>query len=481
MEWSWRTVMILLGLLGLAAILYDGFRRMKQTRIEALRIDRPSSLDKIEEDFNPELIGKARVIKPASPEFEQRFVGRVKPSGEANSNHPKADDQEKNHLSHSVGAADHAHGTTLADDNPLIALDKKFPSSKKDIANTAFDSDFDEPDFQDTNFKDTNFKHTNNKDTELKIPESKAADINTSESVKSHTPNKLHAPEDVIPRSPLIPKTRPVNLDEQVPLLLDVEELGDDEHFAEGIISKPRVVTTVQEEAEKASAKFSESGPSKIDNAAAVRASFADDKDDSNHEDDESLPEIEDPRSINDPHLELEVEEIPDEELDLPVNFAGPNAEKLGDRSEPELVLVIHTIAKDPDGFHGEDILFLLNSCDLRYGEKDIFHRFEEADGEGCIQFSVAQMRNPGTFDPAIMAEERFGGLSFFMSLPGAKRPLEAYEAMTEMAQAVSRNLCADVLDGSHSAMTPQTIEHERQQILDYERQKRLAAKKLRR
>jgi len=57
---------------------------------------------------------------------------------------------------------------------------------------------------------------------------------------------------------------------------------------------------------------------------------------------------------------------------------------------------------------------------------------------------------------------------------------LEAYEAMSEMAMVVSRNLKADVLDGTHSAMTSQTREHERQQILDYERQQRLRAKKQR-
>ena len=179
--------------------------------------------------------------------------------------------------------------------------------------------------------------------------------------------------------------------------------------------------------------------------------------------------------------MEEEVEQIPEDALiSQPVNYAGPNAEVLANRKDAEMVLVIHTIARDMDGFRGKDLLFLFNSCDLRYGEKDIFHRFEDADGEGCIQFSVAQMHNPGTFDPAQMADQNFSGLSFFMSLPGPKKPLEAYEAMSEMAQVVSRNLKADVLDGSHSAMTPQTMEHERQQILDYERQQRLAAKKQR-
>ncbi|MAG44207.1 MAG: cell division protein ZipA, partial [Oceanospirillaceae bacterium] len=189
--------------------------------------------------------------------------------------------------------------------------------------------------------------------------------------------------------------------------------------------------------------------------------------------------EVEDPEHIEDPHLDQEVESMPEEPvISQPVNYAGANAEVLANRPDPELVLVIHTIAREEGGFNGSDLLFLFNSCDLRYGEKDIFHRFEEADGEGRIQFSVAQVRNPGTFDPSHMADQSFMGLSFFMSLPGAKRPLEAYEAMSEMAMVVSRNLNADVLDESHSAMTTQTMEHERQQILEYERQQRLAAKK---
>ena len=189
--------------------------------------------------------------------------------------------------------------------------------------------------------------------------------------------------------------------------------------------------------------------------------------------------ELEDPEHIDDPHLDEEVENMPEETvISQPVNYAGANAEVLASRPDPELVLVIHTIAREEGGFNGSDLLFLFNSCDLRYGEKDIFHRFEEADGQGRIQFSVAQVRNPGTFDPSHMADQSFIGLSFFMSLPGAKRPLEAYEAMSEMAMVVSRNLNADVLDESHSAMTTQTMEHERQQILEYERQQRLAAKK---
>ena len=268
-------------------------------------------------------------------------------------------------------------------------------------------------------------------------------------------------------------------------MLLDVEELGDERSFEEGIVSPARVVSP---EAQTEPVVKTDRAPTTDDvmsdayqDSETQEQAEASSPVGSSKESDESYQtsEVEDPEHIEDPHLDQEVESMPEEPvISQPVNYAGANAEVLANRPDPELVLVIHTIAREEGGFNGSDLLFLFNSCDLRYGEKDIFHRFEEADGQGRIQFSVAQVRNPGTFDPSHMADQSFMGLSFFMSLPGAKRPLEAYEAMSEMAMVVSRNLNADVLDESHSAMTTQTMEHERQQILEYERQQRLAAKK---
>ena len=192
-------------------------------------------------------------------------------------------------------------------------------------------------------------------------------------------------------------------------------------------------------------------------------------------------PAVENDEAMIDPHLDDEVDGFPATDQPLPINYPADDAEKLANRPEPELVLVINTIASDPEGFDGEALLFLLTSCDLRFGEKNIFHRFEQTDGRGCIQFSVAQSHEPGVFNPEAMSNQRFTGLTFFLSLPGASKPLEAYEAMYELAMAISRNLKADVLDGSFSAMTSQTREHDRQLILDFERKRQLSAKKAQR
>jgi cell division protein ZipA len=58
----------------------------------------------------------------------------------------------------------------------------------------------------------------------------------------------------------------------------------------------------------------------------------------------------------------------------------------------------------------------------------------------------------------------------FFLTLPGPDDMMKAYDYMLETAQAVARNLGADVLDESRSVLTRQTMEHSRQKIRELER-----------
>mgnify|MGYP000240961062 CR=1 FL=1 len=139
-------------------------------------------------------------------------------------------------------------------------------------------------------------------------------------------------------------------------------------------------------------------------------------------------------------------------------------------RGEDPEVFILHVIAKDPAGFRGDDILQILLACDLRFGDMDFFHRHEQAAGRGAIQFSVANMMQPGVFDIDRMSELSTPGLLFFVTLPGPEDMMKAFDYMLETAQAVARNLGGDVLDESRSALTRQSLEHSRQKIRDLER-----------
>ena len=146
-----------------------------------------------------------------------------------------------------------------------------------------------------------------------------------------------------------------------------------------------------------------------------------------------------------------------------------PPAGKLPRGVEPE-VFMLNVVARSKQGMSGADILQILLACDLRFGDMDFFHRHEFEAGRGAIQFSVADMMQPGVFDIDTMSDMSTPGLLFFLTLPGPDDMMQAYDYMLETAQAVARNLGADVLDESRSVLTRQTKEHSRQQIRDLER-----------
>ncbi len=163
---------------------------------------------------------------------------------------------------------------------------------------------------------------------------------------------------------------------------------------------------------------------------------------------------------------------VPQESPGKPAVMPAPG--KLPRYEAPE-VFMLNVLARSDQGFRGGDILHILLACDLRFGDMNFFHRHEFEAGRGAIQFSVANMMQPGVFDIDNMADMTTPGLVFFLTLPGPEDMMKAFDYMLETAQTVARNLGADVLDESRSVLTRQATEHSRQQIRELER--RLLAK----
>jgi cell division protein ZipA len=164
------------------------------------------------------------------------------------------------------------------------------------------------------------------------------------------------------------------------------------------------------------------------------------------------------------------------ENLDLLEEFAAGSEEAPPTDTTPranvesEEVLILHVVARDEGGFAGNDILQVLLALELRFGEMNFFHRHEQAAGRGAIEFSVANMMQPGVFDIDAMGDFSTSGLIFFLTLPGPKDMMAAFDLMVETAQSVANNLEGDLLDDTRSATTRQTLEHMRQRIRDLER-----------
>lgn len=473
MEWSWRTVLILLGLFMVIAIVVDGIRRMRRARAEALRLDVEPGLGRFGEDLrNPELPSSFRVIKPSTPapehnryaSLDERLYGVDDDDEQAAKQQFELESEQA--FERDDAAVAQYHSDSFAASKTAAAAKSFAPADAVEPAPTAQvqpqDKEPQEPSFDfDEPFLDDIDEH---KVDDRIIPWED--ELGEARVVDNHLTNVVepinHSPiQDLeIPPSRLIPKARPVNLDEQVPVLLDVEELGADD--VQPVISVEDINQAIEEvEAELEDEELNAADDEQTSSYTPVIASAA-------------LEEA----LAHTPDMEEELAEIPSPIPLYPVSLADSNAEKLADRPDAEIVLEIHCIARDPQGFSGKDIIFLFNSCDLRFGEKQIFHRFELPDSKGCIQFSVAQSFTPGIFTPSAMPNQHFRGLSFFMSLPGAKKPLEAYDAMSGMAMVLARKLNAELYDGARSALTHQTIEHDRQLIIEFERRRQVAAKK---
>lgn len=133
-------------------------------------------------------------------------------------------------------------------------------------------------------------------------------------------------------------------------------------------------------------------------------------------------------------------------------------------------VIILHVMSRSSEGFCGKDILEILLACDLRFGDMNFFHRHEQQAGRGPIQFSVANMLQPGVFDIDRMDEMYTRGLVFFITLPGPEDMIQAFDYMLETARVVARNLGGELLDESRSVLTQQAVEHSRQQIRELER-----------
>jgi len=155
------------------------------------------------------------------------------------------------------------------------------------------------------------------------------------------------------------------------------------------------------------------------------------------------------------------------QDIQLP---SEPVGELLSQRAAAQEIIVINVQKESAPLLNGADLYNVFKACDLRHGEMSAFHRFEKANAQGKIQFSVVNTLKPGVFDLNNMENLVTPGISLFMSLPGPENPMEAFEAMSEMAQVFARNFNASLYDDSHSDLTPQTLQHYRHRIREYAR-----------
>lgn len=146
-----------------------------------------------------------------------------------------------------------------------------------------------------------------------------------------------------------------------------------------------------------------------------------------------------------------------------------------GGEIRPGDVIAFHVMAKSSDWFQGSSLLPALIAVGMRYGEKKIFHRYEDTQGRGQAQFSLASMVEPGTFDIDRMEAFNSPGVTVFMIMPYVKDPSAVFDLMLTTVKKIAHLMRGEVRDVYRNPLTEQAIEHCRDQISEYQRRRRLA------
>lgn len=136
----------------------------------------------------------------------------------------------------------------------------------------------------------------------------------------------------------------------------------------------------------------------------------------------------------------------------------------------PDKIVTLFLQARDNHKITGIELLDASLKSGLVFGAHDIFHRIHEEDVEPI--FSMANLTKPGTFDKSAWNTMETRGVTMFMTLPGPRNALDAWDAMLATSRRLAELLHADLLDDQHEVFTRQRSLQIKEELREYERQK---------
>jgi len=152
-----------------------------------------------------------------------------------------------------------------------------------------------------------------------------------------------------------------------------------------------------------------------------------------------------------------------------PVTLGG-QADENRESGEPAAavgsIISLHVVADPGTSFNGAAILNLMRELGLEFGDMNIFHCFGMEGMRGRRPwFHLANMLEPGSFDPDAMQEFSTRGLSLFMQLPAPVDGDVALDLMLDTARQLAEHLGGRVMTHDRRPLTETYIKGLRGQI----------------
>ena len=153
--------------------------------------------------------------------------------------------------------------------------------------------------------------------------------------------------------------------------------------------------------------------------------------------------------------------------LDEPQSVEDQSADSHETNSNVDII-VLYILAKSTDLLTGEKINSAAQANGLTFGSMNIFHRL---DGERQTIFSLANMVEPGNFDPDTIHEMTTTGLTMFMQLSNLAHPADDFDEMLRCAYHMSEMLGASLCNRNRQPITQADAEYYRNIIAEKEKQ----------
>jgi cell division protein ZipA len=141
----------------------------------------------------------------------------------------------------------------------------------------------------------------------------------------------------------------------------------------------------------------------------------------------------------------------------------------------PEKIITLFVLAPTGVPFRGAFLMEAMSDAGLQYGDMQIFHCIEKQAGRDNMLFSVANIVEPGTFEPNRMDGFATPGVVLILQLPGPVDAIKAFDAMVTAARSLATSLQGSLCDATRSVLTNQTISHMREEVVDYQLRQRVA------